>query len=333
METIIRHWNILQLIPRSPRKITPRGILDELSARGLSQPTLRTIQRDLNFLSVPFQLVNDGYKPAGWSWSKEAPDYDLPAMDPRTALTYEMVQKFISQMLPGVCVEYLAPNFKRAHTILDNLQTSGLGTWPEKVGVVARSQPLLPPIIAADILGTVYDALLANKKIMVSYQNRYSSEPKDAEIHPLGIVWADHVVYLVCTFWNYAGLRHIPVHRIKSANLLDESCSIPENFDLQSYINSGAFGYTTESQTIKLRAYFAEHAAYHLQETPLSKDQQLTPQDNGDVLIEASVLKTSQLIWWLLGFGDNIEVLDPPDLRNEIVEIVEGLADIYRINT
>ena len=329
METLIRHWNILQLIPRSPRRISPREILDGLSARGLPSPTLRTIQRDLNLLSVPFQLISDGCRPAGWSWSKEAPDYDLPAMDPRTALTYEMVQTFISQMLPGVCTEYLTPNFKRAHTILDNLQTNALGSWPDKIGVVSRSQPLLPPAIDSDLLGTIYDALLVNNKISVSYHGRYDSEPKDADIHPLGIVWAEHVVYLVCTFWDYEGLKHIPIHRIKSATMLDGHCSSPENFDLQSYINSGAFGYTTESQTIKLRAYFSEHSAYHLQETPLSEDQLLTSQDDGDVLVEASVLKTSQLVWWLLGFGDHVEVLDPPELLNEIIAIVEGLADIY----
>jgi len=252
-----------------------------------------------------------------------------PAMDPRTALTYEMVQKFISQMLPSICVEYLTPSIKRAHSVLDNLPTNVLGSWPSKIGVVVRSQPLLPPSIDSDIIGSVYDALLANNKIRISYHGRYDSEPKDADIHPLGIVWAEHVVYLVCTFWEYKGMKHLPIHRIKSATVLDDYCSIPEDFNLQLYINSGAFGYTIESKTIKLRAYFSAHSAYHLQETPLSEDQQLTPQDDGDVLVEASVLKTSQLVWWLLGFGDHIEVLDPPELRDEIVEIVEGLAAIY----
>lgn len=330
METLIRHWNILQLIPRSPRRITPREILEKLHERGLPPSTLRTIQRDLNLLSVPFQLVNDSCRPSGWSWAKDAPACDLPGMDPRQALTLKMVQKFISQMLPGPCIDYLSPNFERATSVLNGLPQSGLGQWPDKVGIVCRTQPLLPSEISLEILGVIYDAVLTNRKLKVSYHGRYDEHPKDAEIHPLGVVWTERVVYLVCTFRNYQDVKHVPVHRIKAAAVLDDASVPPEDFSLQTYINSGAFGFSTsDSEVIKLRAYFSEFSAFHLQETPLSEDQTLTPQDNGDVLVEASVLKNSQLTWWLLGFGDEVEVLGPAELREEIVEIVEGLTDIY----
>lgn len=330
METLVRHWNILQLIPRSPRRISPREILDALSARGLPASTLRTIQRDLNLLSVPFQLVSDGCRPSGWSWAKDAPVYDLPGMDPRQALTLKMVQKFLAQMLPGTCIDYLSPSFERATSVLNGLPQSALGYWPDKIGVARRAQPLLPPQMSLEILGMLYDALLADQKLNIRYHGRYDEKPKDAEINPLGIVWAERVVYLVCTFWSYEGVKHIPVHRIKAATALDDTSARPDDFNLQDYIRSGAFGFTTaDSDVIKLRAYFSEFAAFHLHETPLSEDQILTPQDDGDILVEASVLKNSQLTWWLLGFGDEIEVLEPKELRTEIVEIVEGMADLY----
>lgn len=251
-------------------------------------------------------------------------------MDPRQALTLKMVKKFIAQMLPGTCIDYLSPNFERASSVLNALPHSGLCHWPDKVGVACRTQPLLPPEIQPETLGTVYDALLANQKLKIRYHGRYDEKPKDAEVSPLGIVWTERTVYLVCTFWDYHDIKHIPVHRIKMAAILDDNLSRPEHFNLQGYINSGAFGFTTSgSKIIKLRAYFSEFAAFHLQETPLSKDQILTLQDDGDVLVEASVLKNSQLIWWLLGFGDEVQVLAPKELRAEIVEIVEGMVDLY----
>ncbi len=330
METLIRHWNILQLIPRSPRRISPREILEALDERGFPTSTLRTIQRDLSFLSVPFQLVNDGCRPSGWSWAKDAPSYDFPGMDARQALTLKMVQKFIAQLLPGTCIDYLSPNFERASAILDGLPHSGLSHWPDKIGVVSRSQRLLPPDISLEVLDTVYAAVLTNKKLNISYQGRYDQVPKDAELHPLGIVWSEPIVYLVCTFWDYKDVKHIPVHRIKVAELLEEVISPPADFSLKSYIARGTFGYITkQTATIKLRACFSEFAAHHLYETPLSDEQVLTQQEDGDVLLEASVLKTSQLTWWLLGFGDEVEVLEPKMLRDEIVDIVKGMAELY----
>jgi predicted DNA-binding transcriptional regulator YafY len=47
------------------------------------------------------------------------------------------------------------------------------------------------------------------------------------------------------------------------------------------------------------------------------------------VLIEASVLDTPQLRWWLLGFGDAVEVVEPKSLRREFAEMSRAMASYY----
>jgi predicted DNA-binding transcriptional regulator YafY len=49
------------------------------------------------------------------------------------------------------------------------------------------------------------------------------------------------------------------------------------------------------------------------------------------VRVTATVANTPQLEWWLLGFGDAVEVVRPAVLRNRIKEMVSKLALIYRI--
>ena len=71
---------MLQLIPRSPRKVSVQKINKQLNVHGY-ETTDRTIQRDLIKLSKNFPLISDERdKPFGWSWSKDAPVYDLPSM-------------------------------------------------------------------------------------------------------------------------------------------------------------------------------------------------------------------------------------------------------------
>ena len=60
------------------------------------------------------------------------------------------------------------------------------------------------------------------------------------------------------------------------------------------------------------------------------KNQQLTQLDNGKFLLKASLANTEQLRWWLLGFGNRVEVLKPKSLRNEFAEITKGLSKIYK---
>jgi predicted DNA-binding transcriptional regulator YafY len=69
--------------------------------------------------------------------------------------------------------------------------------------------------------------------------------------------------------------------------------------------------------------------AEHLAERPLSADQTLKPTADGQVEARASVLNTQELRWWLLGFGDAVEVLGPAPLRRAFRDIAGRLHQRY----
>jgi len=69
--------------------------------------------------------------------------------------------------------------------------------------------------------------------------------------------------------------------------------------------------------------------ANYLEERPLHKDQQLTACDDGSYLLESTAIDTNELRWWLLGFGANIEVLEPDYLRDEFRKIADAMANTY----
>ena len=116
---------------------------------------------------------------------------------------------------------------------------------------------------------------------------------------------------------------------MNEAAQLDEPALTPEGFTLDEYIAGGAFSYRTGEGTIQLKALFEQDAAIHLEETPLSEDQRLTNQVDGNVLVEATVADTRQLRWWLLGFGGRIEVLEPASLREELKSHTERMMGRY----
>jgi predicted DNA-binding transcriptional regulator YafY len=62
--------------------------------------------------------------------------------------------------------------------------------------------------------------------------------------------------------------------------------------------------------------------AAHLYDTPLSKDQVITQTrtDAAYVTVSATVNDSPQLLWWLLGFGQQVEVLAPKRLQKAIRE-------------
>lgn len=332
IKTAYRLCLILRMIPREPRKIGTGEIFSKLKNEYNETMTLRTIQRDVNFLSTFFPMVSDSKKPAGWSWKEDAQLFDIPHMDPVMALSFTMVKEFLSPLMPPAILKRIESHFKQAQTILNQKNLA----WTEKIATLSRSQPLMSPHIDNDVFETVYTCLLQGKRFSAVYKRRGETDHVEYTINPLGIVMLDTVIYLVCTLWDYnqmKDVKQLSLHRIVSAEKTDEDSIITEGFALKHYIDSGAFSYVQNESTIRLNVLFDRTIALHLQETPLAEDQTITDVDNETVMIKATVLDTAQLRWWLLGFGEKIEVLEPGFLRDEFREKAKKMMERYLNDT
>jgi predicted DNA-binding transcriptional regulator YafY len=328
--SLLRQWNMLRLVPRAPAKMSVRELCQRL--RDADFPvTERTIQRDLNELAGVFPLVvDDREKPFGWSWQKDASSFDLPGLSLPEALTLTLVEQHLRHHLPPSTIDALQPHFQSAARALSTVDGSALSkAWLNKVRSVAPQQPLQPPAMDADCQRTVYLALLRDRQLTLHYKKRDASEPTVYEaVHPLAIVQRGGVIYLVCMFADYDDVRTIALHRIQHAEMRYEAARQNAGFDLDAFIASGQFG-VIAGAPITLRAVFSRAAGEHLHETPLCADQVLVPGPDGSLHLTATVPHTRSLIWWLLGFGDGVEVCEPAGLREEIGSIAARMAAAY----
>jgi predicted DNA-binding transcriptional regulator YafY len=327
-DTILRFLTMLRMLPRAPRKIDTATLERRLRDEGYTV-TRRTIQRDLHQLARTFPLLCDEHRPAGWSWAPEAALIELPGMDPNTALTFTLVERFLAPLLPRSTFGRMQPYLAQAKKILDALPANALGRWPAKVRVIHRGRPLLLPEIDEAILEAVTRGMLDGRRLDVAYRSREKGDLIHCELNPLGLVFKGTVAYLVCTFWQYTDIRQVVLHRVHHAEVLDVPAIVPEGYDLDRYIQEGEFAYPV-GEPMRLEVVFRYGAAFHLHDTPLSKDQVITELDDERVLLRGTVENTAELRWWLLGFGELVEVLAPPDLREEFRQRATTMAALYQ---
>ena len=328
-DTLLRQWVMLRQIPRYPRKITVRSLRERLADQGYVTSE-RTLQRDLLRLSGELfgLLQDDRSRPHGWSWDREAAPLDIPGMEPQTALAFKLAEHFSGQLMAPATLSALAPYFRRAEAVLAET-SSPVSTWPDKIQTITRGQALIPPVIDPTILEKVYDALFNDRQIQASYHRRYDDSVHDYVIHPLGVVFRDGVVYLVCTRNGREGIAQMALHRMRSVTPLDAAVERPADFDLQRYVRDGGLDFKLGSEPLALVLRLDPKTAVHLEETPLSADQTLCEAVDGRIQLEATVADTAQLRWWLLGLGDHVEVLAPVRLRSEIAERLGQAAARY----
>ena len=187
---------MLRAIPRYPKRIDAPTIHARLAENGMAV-SLRTVQRDLNSLAGAFPLDYDESKPQGWCWRQGAGQLEIPSMDAHAALTFNLVEQYMQNLLPRSTLGHMAPWFEAAQGVVSS-QASTVTKWRDKLRVVPHSLNKIPAPIDAEIQATIYNGLLDERQIEVTYRAISTGrEAKTYPVHPLGLVIVEQVVYLV----------------------------------------------------------------------------------------------------------------------------------------
>ncbi len=329
-DTILRYLALLQLLPEKSPGISTSEIQTRLENDNPDYSvTPRTIQRDLEKLSAVFSITCDTQgKTNYWYWNDKSSFTQIPAMSESSALALRLAEEYLSTIMPPATLKSLNPYFNHAKEVL---KSTRLDHWTKKVKIIRRGPELIPPKINQAVHDVVYKALLEGKQIKAIYQGRGKDEPGEYTMSPQGLVVRDGIIYLVASLWSYGDVSHFALQRMKKAELLNEPAQQLAGFSLEKHIEEDKeFSYPVSDRKIKLRLLLEPHIATHLSECRLSEDQTLKPRKDGRVLLEATVADTDDLRWWLLGFGDKIEVLSPKSIRREFSELFTNLLKTYK---
>lgn len=318
-----RQWQLLSRL-NTGKWIGTRQLQEQLQREGIDI-SLRTIQRDLKQLAQRFPLEANGEIPQGWRWRSDAPVQSLPHMNSSQAITFMMVEEHLRHLLPPSLLAEMRPWFDLAHRSV-SVEHSPMREWINRVRIIPPTQPLIPPAVDPKAQQAIYEALLQDRQLEVDYHPRGQPEQvKTYQLNPLALVQRGPIIYLLCTRPDRAedDIRMFALHRFNRAEVLEQRAARPSQFDLDQYLASGALGFKTallrtadtdnvENTAISLR--FNASAGQGLLECRLSDDQRSEIEADGKISIQASVPLTAQLIWWLRGFGREVEVLAPDSL-------------------
>ena len=117
----------------------------------------------------------------------------------------------------------------------------------------------------------------------------------------MGLVQQDIRLYLVCRFDGYTDIRHLALHRITDAELLNEPAQKERDFDIKTYVREHHFNYTNEATPIvKLTLEFTSEAtALNLSEAPFNRTQKIEKLDNGHYVLTVVIEDTLLLTGWI----------------------------------
>ena len=141
---------------------------------------------------------------------------------------------------------------------------------------------------------------------------------------------AGRSVYLIGLDETVGALRTYKVERIRSSTLTPDRYEIPDDFDPDRFLaNSWGIWSSETTATAEVRLRFDASVAHRVREVVWHRSQRLAELPDGGVELTVKVAGIIEIRPWILSWGDAVEVLDPPELRASVRDVVRRAAARY----
>lgn len=124
-------------------------------------------------------------------------------------------------------------------------------------------------------------------------------------------------------------VRTFKVERIERVELLQERYTIPEEFDPASLLADAWGIWYTEEEPVEVVLRFHPRVSHRVKESRWHHSESLEEQEDGSLLWRAQVAAVQEMLPWIRGWGADVEVLEPTELREVMMGEVNALAKKY----
>lgn len=180
----------------------------------------------------------------------------------------------------------------------------------------------------AQALPTLQDALWQERRVHLTYQ-RSDGEPVERLVDPLGLVAKGSAWYLVAAVEGET--RTYRISRVQAARLADQASARPQGFDLAAYWEQSAaqFVASLPSHEAVLRASPAAQPQLRHGGRFTRVEEVGPPGEDGWRRVRLRYETQEEGCEFALGFGPEVEVLEPLELRLRVIEQAQATARFY----
>ncbi|MBI5840452.1 MAG: CRISPR-associated helicase Cas3' [Chloroflexi bacterium] len=184
------------------------------------------------------------------------------------------------------------------------------------------------------IIETVTQAWVEEKKVRIRYQGLKSAGVTNHVISPYFIepsVWSDSV-YVMAYSDTFEKVMPFKIDRIDSAVISGEDIKVLEGFDDEDLLRHAWGIWYGEGEPDRVVLKFAPgEATRRLKESKWHPLEKVVDTEDGGCIWSAEVAEWREMLPWVRGWGADVEVLEPKELREALTREAQELAELYRV--
>jgi predicted DNA-binding transcriptional regulator YafY len=180
----------------------------------------------------------------------------------------------------------------------------------------------------AEIFPRLVDAMHRQHLVEVKYDSATDRKLLKLRLSPYQLYFTKHSWYVIGRSSLHREIRTFHVGRIAELHPVHESFHLPHNFNLDSYFKS-AWHMIPDGPDQEVIVRFLPLVARNVAQVGWHKSQKLIWNDDGSLDFHVTVSGLKEMSWWILGYGDQAEVLHPPEMREILHRHAQAMLKIY----
>lgn len=249
--------------------------------------------------------------------------------------TFERDKKDISKLF-GILIQY-DRKYKNYFIDEDEIEDQSVTRMIEAFSIhqALKDENKLSPSVFLEkrkSLGTehihgIIHAIKNSYILKFTHQKHWEDFTTQREVKPIAIKESQQRWYLVALDKKDEKVKTFGLDRISKVVITDTKFK-PIKYNVEKEFQH-AFGVETYEPVQKIVLEFSWQQGNYIKSFPLHKSQRIVEEDEDQVLVEITIHPTNDIIMELLKYGEEVKVISPVSLQEEMKNRILGMVKLY----
>jgi proteasome accessory factor B len=173
------------------------------------------------------------------------------------------------------------------------------------------------------------DASTRRKSVRIRYDGFTDRKQIVTKLSPYRLWFSRRAWYVIGRSSLHRATRTFHLGRILSLALLDDGFRIPRGFNLDRHLRNAWHMIPERGRNRRVVIRFSKLVARNVADVAWHKTQRVSWNDDGTMIFQANVSGLGEISWWIQGYGDHAEVLEPAALRDIVINRAKRMLANY----
>lgn len=285
----------------------------------------KTIQRDIEFMKFEYDApIQFDKKHLGFYFTDVRYRMNPLDVDASDFLAIAVTEKVLEQYKNSPYSKYFKSFYKKIANIYEGKLSVNIADIDKILSFY------IGPVryVSEEVMEITERGLRENIRCKMIYATGWSGtvSERQIDVYHMKNHYGDWYIIGHCHKANQ--VKVFAMSRIKEIKLTNQHFDVPDTFNVENYF-ADSFGIFESKKIYNVKMKIMNDSVRYIKEKKRHSSEKIIEQKDGSVILEYKVNDLTELFMWALSLGKDCEVMQPKELREQIINEINSTLKNY----